>query len=223
MKTKIDKNERFPLPSRKSFAAGTLTAPLPPALVTVGDGENANVLTVAWTGILASTPPKTYISVRKSRHSYEILKRQGEFVLHLPSADMAKAVDYAGIFTGAKVNKFEKCGFATLPSETVSPPTLAACPMALECRVTEVLEMGSHDVFIADILRVSCHETLLDAAGKIHMEKANLLAYAHGEYFALGKRVGKFGFSAAKKKKPMKSTRQNNAKQNEKKKEKRLL
>ncbi len=201
MKTKIDKTAENFIPARKGFAPGTLTAPLPPALVTVGEGEEANVLTVAWTGILASTPPKTYISVRPSRHSYKILKEKGEFVIHLPSADMAKQVDYAGIFTGAKVNKFEKCGFETVASETVAPPTIAACPLALECRVCEVIPMGSHDVFMADITRITCHESLLDASGKIHMEKANLLAYAHGEYFALGKCVGKFGFSAAKKKK----------------------
>ena len=111
MKTKIYKNDEKGIPARKSFSPGALTAPLPPALVTVGDEEDANVLTVAWTGILATVPPKTYISVRPSRHSHALLKRTGEFVLHLPSADMAKAVDYAGIFTGAKVNKFEKCGF----------------------------------------------------------------------------------------------------------------
>ena len=201
MKTKLDKNTKTKAPARKGFAPGTLTAPLPPALVTVGEGESANVLTVAWTGILASTPPRTYVSIRPSRHSYKILKEGGEFVLHLPSAEQAKAVDYAGIFTGAKVNKFEKCGFETVESETVKPPTIAGCPMALECRVTEVIPMGSHDVFMADILRVTCHETLLDESGKIHMERANLLAYAHGEYYTLGKRVGKFGFSAAKKKK----------------------
>ena len=201
MKTKIDKNAEKATPARKGFAPGTLTAPLPPALVTVGEGETANVLTVAWTGILASTPPRTYVSIRPARHSYKILKEQGEFVIHLPSADMARAVDYAGIFTGAKVNKFEKCGFECVPSETVAPPTIAGCPLALECRVTEVIPMGSHDVFMADILRITCHETLLDEKGKIHMERANLLAYAHGEYYTLGKRVGSFGFSAAKKKK----------------------
>lgn len=201
MKTKVNKNEENIIPARKGFASGTLTAPLPPALVTVGEGEEANVLTVAWTGILASTPPRTYVSIRPSRHSHAILKKQGEFVLHLPSADMAKAVDYAGIFTGAKVNKFAKCGFERVESETVAPPTIANCPMALECRVTEVISMGSHDVFMADILRITCHDTLLDENGKIHMERANLLAYAHGEYYTLGRRVGTFGFSAAKKKK----------------------
>ena len=202
MKTKIDKNDKTSTPKRKGFAPGTLTAPLPPALVTVGEGDAANVLTVAWTGILASTPPRTYVSIRPSRHSYGILKEQGEFVVHLPSADMAKAVDFAGIFTGAKVNKFEKCGFETVESETVAPPTIAGCPLALECRVTEVIPMGSHDVFMADILRITCHETLLDENGKIHMERANLLAYAHGEYYTLGKRIGKFGFSVKKKNPP---------------------
>lgn len=207
MKTKLDKNNELAPPARKGFAPGTLTAPLPPALVTVGEGDGANVLTVAWTGILASTPPRTYVSIRPSRHSYGILKEKGEFVIHLPSAEQAKAVDYAGIFTGAKVNKFEKCGFETVASETVAPPTIAGCPLALECRVTEVIPMGSHDVFMADILRITCHETLLDENGKIHMERANLLAYAHGEYYTLGKRVGTFGFSAAKKKKhPQKNT-----------------
>ena len=206
-KTKVYKNEDNTPPERKYLAAGALTAPLPPALVTVGEGEDENVLTVAWTGILATQPPKTYISVRPSRHSYEILKKHGEFVLHLASAEMAKAVDYAGIYTGAKVNKFEKCGFTRVKSECVGAPTVAECPVALDCRVTEVVPMGSHDVFFADILRISCHGDLLDEKGKLHMERAGLLAYAHGEYFALGKRLGTFGFSAAKKKKhPPKST-----------------
>ena len=187
--------------SRKHFKGGTLTAPLPPVLVTVGEGDRANVLTVAWTGILASDPPKTYVSIRPSRHSYEILKAGGEFVVNLPSDNLAKAVDCAGIFTGAKVDKFQKCGFTKTESRTVAPPTIAECPVALECRVTEVIPMGTHDVFVADILDVSCDERLLDEKGKIHMERAHLLAYAHGEYFALGRRLGTFGFSAVKKKK----------------------
>lgn len=187
--------------SRKHFKGGTLTAPLPPVLVTVGEGEKANVLTVAWTGILASDPPKTYVSIRPSRHSYALLKEGGEFVINLPSDTLAKAVDCAGIFTGAKTDKFKKCGFTKEESRTVAPPTIAECPVALECRVTEVRPMGTHDVFIADILDVSCDERLLDEKGKIHMERAHLLAYAHGEYFALGRRLGAFGFSATKKKK----------------------
>ena len=198
--------------SRKHFKGGTLTAPLPPVLVTVGEGDRANVLTVAWTGILASDPPKTYVSIRPSRHSYEILKEGGEFVVNLPSDNLAKAVDCAGIFTGAKVDKFQKCGFTKTESRTVAPPTIAECPVALECRVTEVIPMGTHDVFVADILDVSCDERLLDEKGKIHAKvwgflhadnveiksaKENVNYKAHiaaGECFPCGGEVIDYGF-----------------------------
>ncbi|MBQ8322173.1 MAG: flavin reductase family protein [Clostridia bacterium] len=185
---------------RRSLSPGALTAPLPPAMVTVGSLENANVLTVAWTGILSTVPPRTYISVRPSRYSYKILKEQGEFVINLASADMARTVDFVGIYTGAKIDKFEKCSLTKRKSEKVAPPTIDECPIALECRVTEVLSMGSHDVFIADIVSVSCKEELISEDGKIHFESADLLAYAHGEYYTLGERVGRFGFSTDKKK-----------------------
>jgi flavin reductase (DIM6/NTAB) family NADH-FMN oxidoreductase RutF len=185
---------------REHFAPGTLTAPLPPVLATVGDIENSNIITIAWTGILASTPPKTYISVRPTRHSYGILKERGEFVINLPSASLAREVDYAGIYTGAKVDKFEKCGFTKLESKEVSAPTIAECPIALECRVTEVVPLGSHDCFVADIVSVSCREDILEN-GRICYDKADLLAYAHGEYFALGEKLGRFGFSTDKRKK----------------------
>ena len=186
---------------RKSFAPGALTAPLPPVLVTVGDMDEANIITIAWTGILATIPPKTYISVRPTRHSYQMLKERGEFVINLPSASLARAVDYAGIYTGAKVDKFEKCGFTKVASQEVSAPTIAQCPIALECKITDVLPMGSHDVFMADIVSVSCREDILDE-GRICYDKADLLAYAHGEYFALGEKLGKFGFSTDSKKTP---------------------
>ena len=139
---------------RTNLSPGTLSAPIPPAMVTVGDFENANVLTIAWTGILATVPPKTYISVRPSRHSYGMLKERGEFVINLPSVQMARTVDFVGIYTGKKMDKFEKCHLTKKPSENVAPPTIAECPIALECRVSDVLPMGSHDVFIADIVSV---------------------------------------------------------------------
>ena len=183
---------------RKDFRPGTLTAPLPPALVVVGDRETYNVLTVAWTGILASHPAKTYVSVRPTRFSHKMLTETGEFVVCLPPDSLAREVDYIGTYTGAKVNKFEKCGLTAVESREVAPPTIAECPLALECRVTDVMYLGSHDVFVADIVNVSCDESLLDAAGKIHIERAHLLAYAHGEYYTLGKRLGAFGFSAVK-------------------------
>lgn len=190
---------------RKNLAPGALTAPIPPAIVTVGDENRSNMLTVAWTGILATVPPKTYVSIRPSRHSYAILKERGEFVINLPTVGLARKVDYIGIYTGAKVDKFEKCGLTRQKSKVVSAPTVAECPIALECRVTEVLPMGSHDVFMADIVSVSCHEELIDGEGKIHFEDADLLAYAHGEYYKLGERVGRFGFSTDKAKKPAKT------------------
>ncbi len=179
---------------------GALTAPLPPAMVTVGDMESANVLTVAWTGILATVPPKTYISVRPSRHSYGILKERGEFVINLPCEELALKVDFVGIYTGAKMDKFERCGLTKLKSKLVAAPTIAECPLALECKVTEVLTMGSHDVFIADIVSVSCRGELMGEDGKLMLDRARLLAYAHGEYFALGEKLGRFGFSTDKNK-----------------------
>ncbi len=187
---------------RKNFAPGALTAPLPPALVTVGEGEEENVLTVAWTGILSSTPPRTYISVRPTRHSHALLQKYKEFVLHLPPDTLAKTVDYCGVFTGAKVNKFEKCRLTRVKSEKVGAPTIAECPIAIECRVTDVQNSGSHDIFFADIVNISTDASILDEKGKIRYDKAHLCAYAHGEYYTIGKKIGTFGFSAAKKRKP---------------------
>ena len=185
--------------ARKNLKAGALTAPLPPVLVTVGEGENRNIITIGWTGILATHPARTYVSIRPSRHSYELLRRHGEFVINLATVDMAKKVDYCGIYTGKKVDKFKECGFTPIESKEVRVPSIAECPLSIECRVVEVIPMGTHDVFIADILGVSCDDSILDADGRLCFEKANLLAYAHGEYFALGEKVGKFGFSTDKK------------------------
>lgn len=186
---------------RVSLPAGTLTAPLPAVMVTVGDMEKANILTVAWTGILSTHPARAYISVRPSRHSYAMLKESGEFVINLTTESLVRATDFAGIYTGAKLDKFERLGLGKIKSDKVSPPIIAESPLALECRVCEVLSMGTHDVFIADIVGISVDDSLLDEAGKIHLERAELIAYAHGEYYALGKILGKFGMSATKKKK----------------------
>ena len=192
---------------RKHLSPGALLAPVPPALVTVGDFDNANIITIGWTGILASQPPKTYISVRPSRFSYEILKKHKEFVINLPSVAQARQVDYAGIYTGKKVDKWEKCGFTKQRSEHVDTPTVAECPIALECRITDILPMGSHDVFMADILGVSCHEDIIDKDGKMRFERADLLAYSHGEYYSLGEIVGRFGFSTDKPEKAEKTNK----------------
>ncbi len=180
--------------ARRSFKAGAVTAPVPPAMVTVGEGERANVLTVAWTGILATVPPKTYISVRPERHSHALLREYGEFVINLAPESLAHTVDFVGMYTGAKLDKFKKCSLTKLESEHVGAPTIAECPIAIECRVTEVMPMGSHDVFIADILGFTCDESIIDGSGRICFERAGLIAYMHGEYFALGEKLGKFGF-----------------------------
>ena len=160
--------------------------------------EECNILTIGWTGILSTHPARTYISVRPSRHSYKLLRDSGEFVIGLTSAKMARTVDYAGVYTGAKVDKISLLGLTKCESREVSAPTIAECPLSLECRVVEIIPMGSHDVFIADILSVSCDDSILDENGRICLDRANLLAYAHGEYFALGEKIGKFGFSTAK-------------------------
>ena len=202
--------------ARIKFERGAVTSPVPPVMVTVGEGDEANVLTVGWTGILATVPPKTYISVRPSRHSYELLKKYREFVINLATADMARVVDYVGIYTGAKVKKFEKCKLTLTKSEHIGAPTIAECPVAIECRVTEILPMGSHDVFIADILGFTCDEKIVSGDGKLNFDKANLLAYAHGEYFALGEKLGKFGFSTKPEKPKKENASRGNGKTNEK-------
>ena len=190
--------------SKIKFRGGTLLAPVPPVMVSCGDMENPNILTVAWTGITNTVPAKTYISVRPSRHSHGIIKEKGEFVLNLTPAAMARTADFCGINTGAKVDKFKKCNLTPVEAEEVSAPMIGECPVSLCCRVTNVIPMGSHDMFLADILAVYVNEELLDQNGKLHLEKADLCAYAHGDYYSLGRIVGHFGFSAAKKKKKRK-------------------
>lgn len=185
---------------RQNFKPGAMTAPLPAVLVTVGEPGKANIITVAWTGILNTNPPKTYVSVRPTRHSHDILAAGREFVINLPTSRMVREVDYCGIFTGKKVNKFEKCHFTEQKSAVVAPPTIAECPLSLECRVTDIIPLGTHDMFVADIVNISVSPEILDADGRICLDRAGLMAYCHGEYFELGKKIGKFGFSATKKK-----------------------
>ena len=192
--------------ARRSFKAGTLLAPLPAVMVSVGDMEESNIITVAWTGILSSDPPRAYISVRPSRHSHAMLKKTGEFVINLTTERLARATDYAGIYTGAKVDKFEKLGLSREKSQTVKAPTIKESPVSLECRVFDVIESGTHDIFMADILSVSCDEEILDENGRICYERAGLITYSHGEYYALGEKLGKFGFSTDKSRPVQKKT-----------------
>lgn len=185
--------------AKLTWKGGTLLAPVPPALVTCGTMDRPNVLTIAWTGILNTIPPKTYISVRPERFSYDIIKETGEFTINLPTAAMVRAVDFCGVRSGRDLDKFDLCHLTPVEGDTVSCPCLAQSPLALECKVTDILPLGSHHMFLADITALRVEEGLVDAAGKLHLDKAGLLAYAHGEYFELGKKLGSFGYSVRKK------------------------
>lgn len=188
--------------SKINWKGSTLLSPVPPTMVSCGDidGES-NIITIAWTGIINSQPPKTYISVRPQRHSYNIIKESGEFVINLTTVPLAHAADYCGIYTGVKVDKFEKCKLTKEKATQVKCPMIGESPLSLECKVTDVIELGSHHMFLADIVAVNVSEDYIGKDGKLCLERAELCAYAHGDYFALGKKLGKFGFSAAKKKK----------------------
>ena len=183
------------------WKGGALTAPVPPCMVTCGEGENANIITVAWTGITNTVPPKTYISVRPTRHSHKLISESREFCINLTPASLIKTADFCGIYTGKKVNKFERCKLHKEEASAVSCPIIAECPLTLECKVTDIIPLGSHDMFLADIVAIDVDDSLLDESGKLHLERACLAAFAHGEYYELGKKIGTFGFSAKKKKK----------------------
>lgn len=184
------------------WRGGALLGPVPPVMVSCGDMEKSNIVTVAWTGILNTIPPKTYISLRSSRYSYEIIKEKREFVINLTTAELIRAADSCGVYTGRKVDKFAKYSLTKAEGFEVGAPVIAECPLSLECKVTDIVPLGSHDMFIADIVAVDVDEALLDKEGKLHLDRAHLAAFAHGEYFELGKRIGTFGFSVKKKKKP---------------------
>ena len=189
--------------AKQKWKGGALIAPVPPAMISCGSEEDgsSNIITVAWTGIINTIPPKTYISVRPSRHSYKLIRERGEFAINLTTAELVKSADFCGIYTGAKVNKFEKCNLHKEEASEISCPLIAESPLSLECRVTDIIPLGTHDMFLADIVAVDVDESLLDEKGKLHLERAELVAYAHGDYCELGKRLGGFGFSVAKKKK----------------------
>ena len=184
---------------KQHWPGGAMLGPVPPALVSCGTMEKPNALTIGWTGILNTIPPKTYISVRPERYSYTLIKESGEFVINLPTEKIVKAVDYCGCRTGAKEDKLAKCGLTVTKGVKIDAPMVDQSPVNLECKVTDIVHLGSHDMFIADIVGVNVDENLLDEKGKLHLSKAGLCAYAHGEYFALGKQIGDFGFSVRRK------------------------
>lgn len=186
----------------KIFWKGSVqTAPVPPTIVTCGSLDMPNALTVAWTGTLCTQPPMTYISLRPERYSYEIIKQSGEFVINLPTEKMVRAVDLCGVRSGRDCDKLKAAGLTAEAASTVSAPMIAESPLSLECKVKEIVRLGSHDMFIADISAVAVDEKLLDKRGRFALERSGLIAYAHGQYFALGECLGSFGFSVKKQKK----------------------
>ncbi len=186
--------------SKIKWKGGTMMSPVPAVLVSCADGEKSNVFTVAWTGIVCSNPPRTYVSVRPERYSYDLIKQSGEFCINLPSSYLVRAVDFCGVRSGRDMDKFEMCRLTREESQTVSCPSVAECPITLECKVFEAKELGSHTMFLADITAVTVDERIIGEDGKMRIEKANLMAYGHGTYFTLGKRIGKFGYAVKKRK-----------------------
>ena len=175
-------------------------APVPAVLVSCGNKETDNLITIGWTGICATHPPKLYISVRPERYSYEIIKQSGEFCVNLPNTKMVRALDFCGVKSGRDTDKFKQTGLTKSDSFAVECKSVAESPLTLECKVDKIIPLGSHDMFIADIVAVSVDESIIDENGRLMLERAELLAYSHGDYFTLGKKIGDFGFSVRKKK-----------------------
>lgn len=185
--------------SKKSMKPGTMLNPLPVVMVTCADGNKKNIITIAWTGIVNSEPPMTYISVRKSRFSHKIIEKTGEFVINLTTEELGKATDFCGVKSGRDMDKFELLGLTPEDSDVVSAPMIKESPVNLECKVKEVREYPSHDMFVAEIVKVHADEKLFDEKGRICLEKSNLICYSHGEYIGIKRHpIGKFGYSIMK-------------------------
>lgn len=181
------------------WKAGTMLAPVPPALISSGTMERPNVMTAAWTGIICTEPTLVYVSIRPTRYSHELICNSGEFVINVPTVKLAKAVDLCGVKSGREVNKFELAGLTAAKCSTVTAPQIEEAPVSLECKVKEITSFGTHDMFLAEVTAVNVDEELINKSGALDLGKAGLLAYAHGFYYGLGKKIGKFGWSVEKK------------------------
>ncbi|MEG2144738.1 MAG: flavin reductase family protein [Oscillospiraceae bacterium] len=185
--------------AKVNWKGATMLYPVPAVLVTTGNMEKSNVLTVAWVGIISSDPPRAYISVRPERYSYEMIKETKEFCINLPTAAMTKELDYCGVKSGKDVDKFEYCKFTKGASPSISCPRIEESPISMDCKVFDIIDVGSHTMFLADILNVGVREELIDETGKLNLAKSGLMAYSHGSYFKMGAKTGTFGFSVKKK------------------------
>ena len=189
--------------AKVNWKPGNMIYPLPAVMVTCGElEEEFNIITIAWTGTICSDPPMCYISVRPGRHSYDIIKRTGEYVINLTTRDLAKPTDWCGVRSGRKYNKFEEMGLTPGKASVVNVPIIEEAPIHIECRVKEIVPLGTHDMFISDVVNVMADDAYLnDKTGTFRLDLADPICYSHGHYFSLGKKLGKFGFSVEKKKK----------------------
>ena len=189
--------------SKVNWKPGTMIYPLPVVLVSCGEtSEEYNLITIAWTGTISSDPPMCYISLRPTRHSYEIIKRTGEYVINLTTEKLAYATDWCGVRSGKKINKWEKTGLTPAPATIVKAPIVAEAPISIECKVKEIMNLGSHHMFISEVVNVIADEQFIDPGTRaFSLKKANPICYSHGHYFNVGDPIGKFGWSVEKKKK----------------------
>lgn len=187
---------------KQSWKPGTMVYPLPAALVSCGTfGAESNLLTVAWTGTICTNPPMLYISVRPERYSYDLIRSRMEFTLNLTTASMARATDWCGVRSGRDCDKWKETGLTQCPGVMVRCPSVEESPLSIECRVKEILSLGSHDMFVADVLNVMADERYIDpSTGAFNLAASELTAYCHGGYYKLGEKIGGFGFSVKKKK-----------------------
>lgn len=169
--------------------------PTPPALISCGAMEAPNVMTAAWTGTINSDPAYTYVSIRPERYSFEIIKKSGEFVINLTTQKLVRIADFVGVKSGRDMNKFAATGITAVRADKICAPLIAESPLNIECVVTQIIPLGSHQMFLAKVAAVNVDEKLLDAKGTLHLEKAGLIAYVHGKYYSLGRELGSFGYS----------------------------
>ncbi|WP_297085762.1 flavin reductase family protein [uncultured Draconibacterium sp.] len=188
--------------ARTYWKPGTIIYPLPAVMVSCGENpEEYNIITIAWTGTINSDPPMCYISVRPGRHSYDIIKRTGEYVINLTTEKLARATDWCGCRSGRKYNKWKEMNLTPAPAKLVKAPIIEESPVNIECRVKDIVELGTHHMFVSDVVSVSVDDNYMNEEQAFSFSKANPLVYSHGHYFGMGKKVGKFGWSVEKKKK----------------------
>lgn len=187
--------------SKIIWKPGTFLYPIPAVMVSCGTMEKSNIITIAWTGIINTNPAMVYISVRPNRFSYELIKKQGEFVINLTNKDLVFATDWCGVKSGAEFDKFKEMNLTKEKGKFVKCPLIKESPVSVECKVKEIKELGSHNMIIAEVLSIDADEKYIDENGAFDINKCDLIAYSNGKYYSLGKQIGKFGFSVQKKKK----------------------